>query len=205
MPAWPHCEPRSPGELSVATGPNRSSLLPDDLPLSPAARLRRGTVHDVLARPGQGTEPGPGEIEQLLSGEEVNAEPFLRSFLVPDCAPTESVLLHHGVTEVDLGRRRVDSQKEQAAGSQRRRRLGEVRGRVGRDAVLKDLNGDEVVERPIDLEVEKVPAREAWLQLGSASGQLLDRFPEDVQPLKVQPGVDEGQIVAAVAAADIET
>src|SRR5436309_2710457 len=190
MPAWPHCEPRSPGELSVATGPNGSLLLPDGLPLSPAARLRRVAAHDVLARPGQGTEPVPGEIEQLLSGVEVNAEPFLRPFLVPDRESTESVPLDHGVTEVDLGRRRVDSQEEQPAGSQRLRRLGEVRGRVGRDAVLKDLNGDEVVERRIDLEVEKVPAREAWPQLGSASGQPVDRFPGNVQPLTVQPGVD---------------
>ena len=133
-----------------------------------------------------------GEIEQLLAGVEVNAESFLRPCLVPDRESSESVLLDHGVTEVDLGRRRVDSQEEQPAGSQRRRRPGEVRGRVGRDAVLKDLNGDEIVERGIDLEVEKVPAREAWPQLGSLSGELVDRFPGDVEPLEVQPGVDEG-------------
>ena len=174
MPAWPQCEPSSPGELSVATG------------LEPIIASARRLP----------TEPS--------CPSSANAEPFLGPFLVPDRESTESVLLHHGVTEVDLGRRRVDSQEEQPAGSQRRRRLGEVRGRVGHSAVLKDLNGDEVVEHRVDLEIEKVPAREAGPQLGSASGELVDRFPGDVEPLEVQPGVDEGQIVAAVAAADLE-
>src|SRR2546425_9898141 len=110
MPAWPHCEPRSPGELSVATGPNGSSLLPDGLPLSPAARLRRGAAHDVLARPRQGAEPVPGEIEQLLSGGEGNAEPFLRPFLVPGRESTESVPPDPRGAGVGLRRRRVGSQ-----------------------------------------------------------------------------------------------
>jgi len=58
--------------------------------------------------------------------------------------------------------------------------------------MLKNLNGDEVVERRIDREVEKVPARESWRQRGSANGELVDRFPRHVEPLEIQPGVGEG-------------
>src|SRR2546425_12465408 len=84
-------------------------LLPDRFPLGPAAGLRRGAVRDVRAWPGQETEPWLGEIEQLLAGVEVNAEPVLRPVVVLDRESPEPVLFDHGVTEVDLGRRRVDS------------------------------------------------------------------------------------------------
>src|SRR5438445_12947977 len=124
-------------------------LLPDRFPLGPAAGLRRGAVRDVRARPGQETEPWLGEIEQLLAGVEVNAEPVLRPFVVPDRESPAPVLFDHGVTEVDLGRRRVRSHEEQATGSQSRRALGEVRVGVGRAAMLNTQIVAEVVERRI--------------------------------------------------------
>jgi len=70
--------------------------------------------------------------------------------------------------------------------------------------MLEDLDRDEIVEGRRDLEGAKLRAGEPRRQRGAAGNELSERLARDVEPVQVEPGVDQRQVVAPIASADVE-
>ena len=113
------------------------------------------------------------------------------------------VSLDYIVGMVDVGRRRVDANEEQPTVSQQRRRVGEHSPHRRFRAVLEDLYGDDVVEQPLRIEVQKVGLDQPGRQTRTSSPELSERFPRRVEPDDVQARVDKGNVVSPVAASDV--
>jgi hypothetical protein len=176
---------------------------PDRLPLRPLAALRR---------PAPGPRDPRRENRRVLSeeraefrlSEEVDGEPELRAGLVADGEAAGIIALDDVVGVGKIGADGVDAQAEEAARHQAR--LGGadvlVRGRsTGR--LLEDLNADaERVRRvrqraQVAMDQSSAPARSARLQ-------LIDRRRRDVEADQIEAADYERQVVAAVAAADVD-
>src|SRR5882672_12242056 len=79
--------------LAISSHLTRSAAQPDGFPLRPGAGLGRFAPRDDLARSRQQLESIARELEQLLGGVEVDAQPGLGPFLVTRGEPAESIPL----------------------------------------------------------------------------------------------------------------
>ena len=178
-------------------------LAPDRLPLRPLATRAR-------------LPPGPREPRwqyrfvtseqhgELGRGEEVDVEAPLRAGAVADREAAVAVALDHVVGVLEVGADGIDANGEEPTRQKARLCRAHVRVRGGAVAVLEDLDSDhEWIRRP-SRQRRQVAVDKTAASLGCALGKLLERALGDIEADEIEPGVDEREVVAAVAAADVD-
>jgi hypothetical protein len=141
---------------------------------------------------------------ELALGEEVDEEPSLGTGEITDGETTVAVSLDDVMVVLELGADGVDAQAEEAARRQARLGGADVVAGARAVAVLEDLDADHKrVDRALR-ERAQVTVEQARAALRHPLGELSQRRRRDVDADQVEAGLDERQIVAAVAATDVE-
>jgi predicted phosphodiesterase len=178
-------------------------LAVDRLPLRPLPALRWRAPG--LGEPGGEHEVVAGEQRvELGLGEEVNQEPSLRAGEVADGEAAVAVPLDDVMVVLELGANRVRAQTEKA--TRRQTGLGGADVVVGARAVavLEDLDADDEGVGSARWERAQLAVDQAFAALGRPLGEPGQRRRRDVEADEVEAGLDERQVVSAVAAADVE-
>jgi hypothetical protein len=135
----------------------------------------------------------------------VDQESSLRAGEVADSEAAVAVTLDDVMVVFELGADGVDAQAEETTGGQARLCGADVRVGARAIAVLEDLDADHERVALACRERAQVALDQTIPAARGALGQLRDRRRRDIEADDVEPGVDERQVVATVAAADVET
>jgi hypothetical protein len=135
----------------------------------------------------------------------VDGQALLGAGEVADGKAAVGVAFGHLVPGPDVGSGGVDPQAEQAAGHESLLRRAYVSVRGGAVAVLKHLDADDQREDGGGWEGAEVSVDEAVAAGRSAVGELGDGRARDVQAGEIEAAGHERQVVAPVAAADVQT
>jgi len=146
-------------------------------------------------------------LQQLELRIEVNEQTGLWTRFIADRETTPSIALYYGVGKVDVGRDRVHTQEEEAVGSEQRCRVLEIRRDIRIVAMLEDLDGDQIIEgRLTSLERAEVLTDETLRrQCRSSLDQTPQSFRGHIESDEIEASVQEWQIIATIAATDVET
>ena len=132
---------------------------------------------------------------QLGAFEKMDDQTALGAGVVAD-----RVLTDDGVCVLDLRADGVDANTEQPARKQARDRRTDLRVRLARRSVLKDLQRDDDAEPSLDVTQRAVDEARTW----SPSAQLLERRRGDVEPYEIKSCVQKRDVVAPIAAPDVD-
>ena len=181
-----------------------SSRSPDRFPLGPLAPPRWSLSPGDLRPQSQDRIPVVKQLREFVFGEEVNVEPGLWALEVSDRVPAIGLELCLLVLVLNISSDRVHSETEEAAWSHSILSRQDVFVGFSSVAVLEDLETDYDREPGISRESRDVADNQLRAPVGQTLSQVRNRHPGDVQANEVQPSLEERQVVAAVAAADVE-
>src|SRR6266536_1668128 len=194
---------RATGAMSLSRARRLPGPAPDRLPLRPLAALRRPAPGPRNPR-RENRRVASEEGAELQLSAEVDVEPGLRAGLVADGEAAGVVALEDVVGVGEIGTDSVDAQTEETARHQARLGGADVLMGSRAIAVLEDLNAhDECVFRPVRQRAQ-VAMDQSPAPAGRARRQLVDRRRRDVEADQIEAAGYERQVVAAVAAADVD-
>jgi hypothetical protein len=135
----------------------------------------------------------------------MDEEPALRTRLISNGKAAVGMMFYDLVLGPHISTHGVHAQVEQTTGGNAL--LGLSDESVGGEPVsmLEHLDPDNDRKRAFGRKGAEVPVDQAATALGSALRELLDRDSRDVKPDEVKSRLNEGNVVAPVPTADIET
>jgi hypothetical protein len=162
-------------------------------------------MRHVLARLLHGNECLVQTLTQLGPRVEVDQQARFGSGLIADGKPSERMTLNERMGVVHVRARRIHAHADEPAGSKQRCGLLEVRRDIGLVTMLEDLNRDQVIKAGRGtLECVEVTAQQTLTRQGRSSlKQSPDRLGRYVESEKIEPCVNEREVVATVAAANV--
>jgi hypothetical protein len=134
----------------------------------------------------------------------VDVQPLLRALQVPDREATIAMSLRHFMLPCNIRCHRIYANAEQAACTKTILRRSDVRVRARAISVLEYLNSDDDGVLLCFWQRGHVPMNEPASSPRRALHKLLQSPRGNVETNQIETGGDEGQIVPALAAADVD-
>jgi hypothetical protein len=191
--------------LGLQDGVKSVGSLPYRFPLRPLAGLGRRAPRGMEPDRQDRREVTGEQIIEFGGAEEMDQQATLGVGQIADGEPAVGVVLHDFVVGPDVGPDRIDPQAEQAVRGDPLLSGADVGVSSGPVAVLEHLDADH--ERPgrPGWKGAEVTIDQPTATIREAGGELVNGGRGDIKAGKVQPGGNQWQVVAAIAATDVKT